>query len=121
MTTYADVPYLLALAECMPGDPQVDDLGVLVAASERHRAVLMQKEVYETVTLKAAALLHSLARMPCLESHNATFAWISAAGFLSINGHKLDAPRVEAEELLRAVIDGRVGVKQIAARLKEWS
>ena len=105
MSQSAEVPYLLRLAETLPGDPQVDDLGPLYAAVARHQA---------------AALLHTLARLPGLEHSNRAFAWAAAVGFLAINDHTLDYKPADAVTLVKDVSAGLIGVQQIASALRSW-
>lgn len=121
MTVNAEVPYLLALAELMPGDPRVDDYGVLVAAIARHQAMLMDTDVYGSLRPKAAALLQTLARLPALEAHNPSFAWAVAMGFLRLNSLEINPPPVAAAELLLAIHTGRAGIREISNQLAHWS
>lgn len=62
-----DVAFLLHAAELLDGDPQVDDFGPLYAAVARVNARAMERDVYGSLFLKAAALLQPLAKLPCLE------------------------------------------------------
>ena len=116
-----DVPFLLHAAEAIDGDPQVDDLGPLFAAVARTHANAMGQDVYGSDHLKAAALLHTLAKLPCLEHSNWAFAWMSTAGFLTLNGHTLDYPPKAAAVLVRDAAAGRIGVAQAARQLREWT
>jgi prophage maintenance system killer protein len=116
----AEVPYLLRLAETLPGDPQVDDLGPLYAAVARHQAAAMGQDVYGSDWLKAAALLHTLARLPGLEHSNRAFAWAAAVGLLAINDHTLDYKPADAVTLVKDVSAGLIGVQQIASALRSW-
>ncbi|MFD7555803.1 fic family toxin-antitoxin system, toxin component [Streptomyces sp. NPDC059835] len=116
-----DVPFLLHAAELLPGDPQVDDLGPLYAAVGRVNARAMQQDIYGTVFLKAAALLETLARIPCLEHSNDAFAWHSCEAYLSLNGCPLDYPPKAAVALVRDSAARQLGVAQIARQLRSWS
>lgn len=120
-TEYVDVPWLLRLAEELPGDPQVDDLGPLFGAVARHRARAMEQDVYASDWLKAAALLHALATQPSLEHSNLRFAWSAAVGFLALNGHHLQYPPKDAASLTADAAAGRAGVRQLAATLRGWT
>lgn len=120
MTQFAEVPYLLRLAETLPGDPQIDDLGPLYAAVARHQAAAMGQNVYSSDWLKAAALLDTLARLPSLEHSNRAFAWAAAAGFLAINDHALDYKPADAVTLVRDVSTGLIGIQQTASILRSW-
>ncbi|GAB2628068.1 hypothetical protein GCM10027168_69770 [Streptomyces capparidis] len=121
MTHYATVPYLLAIAEQLPGDPALDDLGPLFAAVAAHQAAAMDTEVYGSDRLKAAALMQFLARNPALEHSNNLFAFAAAKAFLEANGHRLDAPPKDAAQLVADVVDHRVGIRETALRLRAWT
>ncbi|NUU20351.1 MAG: fic family toxin-antitoxin system, toxin component [Streptomycetaceae bacterium] len=116
-----DVAFLLHAAELLPGDPQVDDLGPLYAAVSRVHARAMDRDVYGSDHLKAAALLHTLVRLPCLEHSNEAFSWHAAEAFLALLGHRLDYPPKEAVALVREAARGTVGVPRIARRLRSWT
>jgi prophage maintenance system killer protein len=118
---HVDVAFLLHSAELLPGDPQVDDLGPLYAALSRVQARAMDRDVYGSDHLKAAALLHTLVRLPCLEHSNEAFAWHVTEAFLALYGHRLDYPPKEAVVLVREAARGVVGVRRIARRLREWT
>lgn len=116
-----DVPFLLHAAELLPGDPQVDDRGLLYAAAARVNARPMERDVYGSAFLKAAALLETLARMPCLEHSNAAFAWHSCEAYLGVNGYVLDYEPKDAVALVRDSANQQTGVFQIARQLRAWS
>jgi death-on-curing protein len=118
---YAEAPWLLQIAEHIHGDPQADDLGPLDAAVARHRAQAMGREIYGSIWLKAAALLHTLARLPSLEHSNGQFGWLSAVAFLQVNGRTLDYPPKEAAALVRDVVAGDIGIMGIALQLRRWA
>ncbi|MFE2041383.1 fic family toxin-antitoxin system, toxin component [Streptomyces sp. NPDC059477] len=115
-----DVAFLLHAAELLPGDPQVDDYGPLYAAVARVNARAMEREVYGSVFLRAAALLETLARLPCLEHSNERFAWHSAEAYLMLNGYRLDYPPKEAVALVRDAASGGKGVGLIGRQLRAW-
>jgi prophage maintenance system killer protein len=120
VTQFAEVPYLLRLAETLPGDPQLDDLGPLYAAVARHQSAAMGQDVYGSDWLKAAALLHTLARLPGLEHGNRAFAWSAAVGFLAINDRALHYKPDDAVTLVKDASTGLLGVQQIASVLRSW-
>jgi death-on-curing protein len=116
-----DVSFLLHAAELLPGDPQVDDLGPLYAAVARANARALEHDVYGSVYLKAAALLQTLVRLPCLEHSNEAFAWHSAEAYLALNGCHLTYPPKEAVALVRDAASGALGVGLLARQLRAWS
>ncbi|MFH9089197.1 fic family toxin-antitoxin system, toxin component [Streptomyces sp. NPDC017673] len=116
-----DVAFLLHAAELLPGDPQVDDYGPLYAAAGRVNARAMERDIYGSVYLKAAALLQTLARLPCLEHSNEAFAWHSTEAYLALNGHRLGYPPKEAVSLVRDAASGSLGVGLIGRQLRSWT
>lgn len=117
---YAEVPMLLQVAEQIFGDPQADDLGVLPAAVARHRSEAMGRDIYASIWLKAAALLHTLVRLPALEHSNAQFGWLAAVAFLRVNGHTLTYQPKDAAILVRDTVAGEKSVREIALQLRRW-
>ncbi|MEU2354573.1 fic family toxin-antitoxin system, toxin component [Streptomyces misionensis] len=115
-----DVTFLLRAAELLPGDPQVDDFGPLYAAVARVNARALERDVYGSLYLKAAALLQTLARLPCLEHSNEAFAWHSAEAYLVLNGCRLDYAPKDAVLLVRDAGSGAVGVGMIGRQLRAW-
>ncbi|MFF3256735.1 fic family toxin-antitoxin system, toxin component [Actinacidiphila glaucinigra] len=118
---YADVRMLLQVAEHIAGDPQADDLGILPAAVARHRSEAMGREIYASIWLKAATLLHTLARLPALEHSNAQFGWLAAVAFLRVNGITLTYQPKDAAILVRDVVADEVPVRKIALQLRKWA
>lgn len=116
-----DISFLLHAAERLPGDPQVDDYGPLYAAVGRVYARAMDREIYGSAHLKAAALLQTLAKLPCLEHSNDAFAWHCAEALLALGGHRLDYPPKAAVVLIRDAASGTLGVAQIARQLRAWT
>ncbi|MFZ3561577.1 fic family toxin-antitoxin system, toxin component [Streptomyces sp. BH055] len=116
-----DVQFLLHAAELLDGDPQVDDYGPLYAAAARVNARALDHDIYGSLNLKAAALLHTLAKLPCLEHSNAAFAWHSTEAYLLLHGRRIDYPPKEAVELVRDAASSRLGVAGIARRLRDWT
>ncbi|MFG2434605.1 fic family toxin-antitoxin system, toxin component [Streptomyces sp. NPDC048508] len=116
-----EVPFLLHAAQLLPGDPQVDDYGPLYAAVARVNARAMDRDIYGSVYLRAAALLQTLVRLPCLEHTNEAFAWHSAEAYLGLNGYRLDYPPKEAVSLAREAAAGVMGVGLIGRQLRAWA
>ncbi|GGO94541.1 fic family toxin-antitoxin system, toxin component [Wenjunlia tyrosinilytica] len=116
-----DVSFLLHAAELVPGDPQVDDYGTLYAAVHRVYAKAMDREIYGSDHLKAAALLQTLVKLPCLEHSNEAFAWHCAEAYLALLGHRLDYTPKDAVVLVREAASGALGVAGIARQLRNWT
>ncbi|MBD0838655.1 fic family toxin-antitoxin system, toxin component [Streptomyces sp. TRM68416] len=118
--TPIDLPQLLAVAETLPRDPQVDDLGVLTCACDRMTAVALEREVYPTLRYKAAALLEQLARHDALEHSNYRFAWLAVREFARLNGYRLEAEPKEALALVLGVRAYEVELPEVARTLSSW-
>jgi death on curing protein len=108
---------LLALTRALGAGP-VRDLGLLDAACSRPRSSAFGEEAYPTLALKAAALLHSIARNHALVDGNKRLAWLGAVVFLDLNGHQVALSDDEAFELVMAAAEGRLDVEGIAAGLR---
>ncbi|MFD8425688.1 fic family toxin-antitoxin system, toxin component [Streptomyces sp. NPDC059466] len=116
-----EVPFLLHAAQLLTGDPQVDDYGPLYAAVARVNARALERDIYGSLYLKAAALLQTLVRLPCLEHSNEAFAWHSAEAYLALNGCHLDYLPKEAVSLVKDASSGAMGVGLIGRQLRAWS
>ncbi|MFF1715553.1 fic family toxin-antitoxin system, toxin component [Streptomyces sp. NPDC058268] len=117
-----DERWLLEAAQSLvPGDPDVTDHGAIGAAVARHRHTVMGTLIYELPHHRAAALLHSLARVPALEHSNELFAAQVAYAYLHASGIKAEVSSKDAVALVAAVVEGRLGVREVAAALKTWS
>ena len=113
MTEYLECDDLLILANRL-GLGSVIDVGALDAATARARSQVFAQDAYPSLELKAAALLHSLCRVPGLASGNKRLAYAAASNFLRINGAKVVLDRDEGLELASGAVDGRLDVRQIA-------
>ncbi|MER7983298.1 fic family toxin-antitoxin system, toxin component [Streptomyces sp. NPDC095817] len=116
-----EVPFLLHAAQLLPGDPEVDDYGPLYAAVARVNARAMDRDIYGSAYLRAAALLQTLVRLPCLEHSNEAFAWHSIEAYLALNEYRLDYPPKEAVSLVRDAASGAMGVGLIGRQLRSWT
>jgi death on curing protein len=114
---YLTVPELLHVAErALGGKPEVRDVGLLEAAAARPSATAFGKDAYPDLGVKAAALLHSLARNHALLDGNKRLALAGMIAFYGINGRRLALTNDEAYDLVMAVSDGRLdAVSDIAA------
>jgi hypothetical protein len=115
-----DLAWILAVAQQIPGDPQVVDYGVPVAAEARHRAEIVGQEVYPEPHHKAAALLCELARQPSLEVRNLLFAATVTAAYLAACGLPVSPGLDTVIPLARAARDG-LPVREVAAQIKTWT
>lgn len=114
---YLDLEDVLGLVRLLGAGP-VRDLGLLDSAMARPRSSAFGEDAYPTVALKAAALLHSLARNHPLVDGNMRLAWLATVVFVDLNGLAPDLPDDEAFELVMAVATGELEVEEIAAALR---
>jgi death-on-curing protein len=96
----------------------VRDLGLLDAAAARARSSAFGEEAYPGLALKAAALLHSLARNHALVDGNKRLAFLATVVFLDLNGHRPSLSDDDAVILVVDVAKGVAEVEQIADRLR---
>lgn len=114
---YLDLEDLLGMIRVLGVGP-VRDLGLLESALARPRASAFGEDVYATIDLKAAALLHSLARNHALVDGNKRLAWLAAVVFLDLNGRSVALSDDEAFELVVEVARGAIDAPAITARLR---
>jgi len=123
MIEYLDLDDLLVIARRAVGDDvAVRDYGLLASALARPRASVYGADAYPDLHLKAAALMHSLARNHALVDGNKRLAWTACRTFLAINGQWIAAPE---DDRFDFVIDVATGVSpdvhQIADQLRAWT
>ena len=123
MTEYLDLDDLLEVARRAVGaDVVVRDYGLLESASARPRATVFGQDAYPDLHLKAAALLHSLARNHALLDGNKRLAWTACRTFLAINGQWISAPEDDRFEFVIRVATGVLpDLGKIAEQLRTWS
>ena len=123
MIDYLDLEDLLEVARHAVGpDVAVRDYGLLESALARPRASVFGQDAYPDVHLKAAALLHSLARNHALVDGNKRLAWTACRTFLAINGEWISAPEDQRFDFVIAVATGaEPDLAEIAGQLRAWS
>jgi death-on-curing protein len=99
----------------------VRDYSALVAAHERHQAVLLGLPVHADPFEAAAALLHAIVRLHPLEARNDVFGWLAAYTLLGLNDVTVKATPEQAIELVRAAERGDLDEEAIAAQLTAFS
>ena len=114
---YLDLDDLLGLVRALRTGP-VRDVGLLDSAAARPRTIVFGQEAYPTLPLKAAALLHSLARNHPLVDGNKRLGWLATVVFLDLNGAQPDLGDDAAFQLVMDVAAGAADVEEIAERLR---
>lgn len=112
MISYLDPEQAVATVERM--GLHVRDEGLLFSALARPAASVFGKDAYETLELKAAALMSSIARNHALFDGNKRTAWVLTVAFLNLNGFDLDMTQGEKYELVLAVATGTMELDEIA-------
>jgi death-on-curing protein len=113
---YLELDDLLRLTQLLGAGP-VRDFGLLDAAAHRPRSTAFGQEIYSTLSLKAAALMHSIVRTHPLVDGNKRLGWIAAVVFLDINGVTVSVTDDQAFELTMTVARGDVALDIIASGL----
>jgi len=123
MTEYLDLDDLLEIAhEAVSRQVVVGDYGLLESALARPRASVFGEDAYPDLHLKAAALLHSLARNHALVDGNKRLAWTACRTLMAINGQWIGAPEDDRFDFVISVATGaQPDLVEIADRLRSWS
>ena len=117
---YLTLHELLHVAERTLGPGYaVRDYGLLEAALARPRATAFGKDAYPDLDVKAAALLHSIARNHALIDGNERLALAAVIAFYGLNGRRLTLTNDQAYDLVISVAAGQLDtVDAIAAVLQ---
>ncbi|MPZ91405.1 MAG: type II toxin-antitoxin system death-on-curing family toxin [Actinobacteria bacterium] len=107
-------------AETRQTDPIVD-FGLLGSAVMRPQQSVGGQDAYPGVHLKAAALMHSLARNHPFVDGNKRTAAVAALTFCFINGQMIVMDDSELVALTLDVAEGQLDVPTIAKRLEDRS
>lgn len=123
MTEYLDLDDLLEIGRAAVGeDVAVADYGLLQSALARPKASVFGEDAYPDLHLKAAALLHSLARNHALVDGNKRLAWTACRTFLGINDTWISAPEDDRFDFVIRVATGVASdVADIAGVLRAWT
>jgi len=114
---YLTLEDLIGLVRRLEVGP-VRDVGLLDAAVARPRSSVFGADAYPSIELKAAALLHSIVGNHALADGNKRLGWLATVVFLDFNGHAVHLDDDDAFDLVMAVADGRLDVKDIAERFR---
>ncbi|MFQ6196780.1 fic family toxin-antitoxin system, toxin component [Streptomyces sp. NPDC000405] len=122
MTVHVDLSWLLDAARLNgKEDPAPEDYGVPIAAIERHRAVLAGQDVYNGAYARAAALAHTLGRLPWLERSNLRVAIGVAQGYLGASGFELKLTQQKVTALANELKKPESTAATVAAVLRTWN
>jgi len=96
------------------GEPILRYPDGLASAVGRPQQSVFGEDAYPTLTLKAAALMQSLAQNQPFVDGNKRIAWISAKTFLQINGLTVHATNEEVLDLFMNRIAKDMAIEQLA-------
>jgi death-on-curing protein len=116
MTEYLELRDALRMVRRLEIGP-VRDLGLLDSALARPRTTLFGIDAYESLELKAAALLHSLVSNHALVDGNKRLAWLATVVFLDLNDHETSLGDDAAFALVWDAASGQLDLAQIATSL----
>ncbi|MGO9342311.1 MAG: type II toxin-antitoxin system death-on-curing family toxin [Acidimicrobiales bacterium] len=114
---YLDIEDVVEMIRTLGVGP-IRDLGLLDSAVSRPRSSAFGEDVYETLGLKAAALLHSMTKNHALVDGNKRLAWLSTVVSCDLNGFAPDLDDDEAFQLVwHLASSAEVDITAIADRL----
>ena len=114
---YLDLEDAMELIRILGVGP-VRDVGLLDSAVNRPRSSAFGEDAYPTLSLKAAALLHSMSKNHALVDGNKRLAWLSTVVFCDLNGFAPHLSNDEAFQLVWDVASSELDVAVIAERLR---
>jgi len=97
----------------------VRDLGLLDSALVRAQTRLYGQDAYPTLSLKAAAIVHSVINNHPMVGGNKRSAWVILNFFLVKNNRALSATQDEAYSFIMSITEKRIELEEIAAWLED--
>jgi death on curing protein len=113
---YLDIEDAMAMIRALGVGP-VRDIGLLDSALNRPRSSAFGEDAYPTLTVKAAALLHSVTNNHALLDGNKRLGWLCTVVFCDLNGFTTDLSDDQAFQLVWDVASSSIDVPSIAGRL----
>ena len=114
---YLELEDILQLVRHLGVGP-VRDVGLLDSAVARPRSSAFGEDAYSSISLKAAALLHSITNNHSLVDGNKRLAWLATTIFLDLNGLVPDLSDGEAFDLVWEIASTSLDVDAIATKLR---
>lgn len=122
MTLYVDAGWVLEIqASNVPDDPALRDWGALHAAVERHKFERFAGETYyEEAPTRAAVLLETIVRLRPFDDFNGIIGATCAWAYMGRAGEAITPPPEGMVQLVRDIRSEKVGLVDIARRLRDW-
>ena len=114
---YLELEDILQLVRHLGVGP-VRDVGLLDSAVARPRSSPFGEDAYSSISLKTAALLHSITNDHALADGNKRLAWLATTVFLDLNGLAPDLSDGEGFDLVREIASTSLDVEAIATKLR---
>lgn len=113
---YLDIEDAMAMIRALGVGP-VRDIGLLDSALNRPRSSAFGEDAYATLTVKAAALIHSVTNNHALLDGNKRLGWLCTVVFGDLNGFTTDLSDDQAFQLVWDVASSSIDVPSITGRL----
>jgi death-on-curing protein len=113
---YLDLEDILHLVRLLGIGP-VRDVGLLDSAVARPRSSAFGEDAYPSISLKAAALLHSITNSHALVDGNKRLAWLATTVFLDLDGLAPGLSDDDAFDLVWEAASTSLDVEAIALKL----
>ncbi|AHC24859.1 MULTISPECIES: type II toxin-antitoxin system death-on-curing family toxin [Mycobacteriaceae] len=122
MTEYLDLEDLIEITRrAIDKDVVIRDHGLLESALSRPRATVFGEDAYPDLFVKAAALMHSIARNHALVDGNKRLAWTACRTFLALNEKWVHATEDDRFDFVIQVATGaEPDLDRIADQLRAW-
>lgn len=108
---------LLEIAVSIIPNLKIRDEGLLMSAADRPKTSIFGEDAYPTFELKAAALMHAIARNHPLVDGNKRLAWSATRTFCLLNGKDIELNVSKAEKIVVSVAEGKIDIAELANKL----
>jgi death-on-curing protein len=116
MTQYLDLED--ALLQVKSFGFYVKDPGLLESALARPRTTVFGQDAYETLALKAAAMMHSIIKNHPMIDGNKRTSWLLMVTFIWINGFEHNMTTEVGFDLTLGIAESRYSLEEAAAILE---
>lgn len=116
MTTYVDLLDALRVIHALGFF--VKDVGLLASALARPRTTVFGEDAYPTLSVKAAALSHSLIKNQALVDGNKRTTWALMVTFLFLNDMKHNFTAEEAFEWTLSLATDKISIEEAARAIE---
>ena len=123
MITYLDLEDALYVIQRLGF--YVKDVGLLDSALARPKTTVFGEDAYPSLSLKAAALAHSIAKNHALVDGNKRTTWALMVSFLIVNGFKHDFTTEEGMNFVLDLATDKLSLENAAELIEQhlipWS